>query len=465
MSTEVRYQFFISSTYIDLEQERKKVSDLILELNHIPAGMELFSADNEEQWDTIQRVILNSDFYILIIGERYGSTESTSGISYTEKEYNFALENKIPILAFLTDNNYFVSQDKSPRESEEKYQKLKNFKDNVKSSRMIQYWSNKDDLALRISGAIVKAIAKYNRPGWIRGNTANSELKDKLLHYMEENKNLKEELEKYKSEKDNNGLDLFIKNEHYSFNINPDKIEPIIINVPISKLKVNINSEEVGFLSESDVPDYLTGYVTSDEIDEYNKKVPQYRQQLDEYKNELEEYRTSIIFSNFKITINNKKTKKLNNITIIIKFPNLFNVKKNQEILSEPKRPSIPNLLADVKIRHHYPALNSIRNQTGIFSAFKNIQPASLNEYLSPRMLTSPLLKTISFHESIDVENNNIEVYAKYVRQDTAQKIEDDDNLIIYPVKEGNSEIIIEILCDEYPKWKKINIPVTITFN
>ncbi|MGG4609653.1 DUF4062 domain-containing protein [Providencia sp. Me31A] len=164
MSTEVRYQFFISSTYVDLEQERKKVSDLILELNHIPAGMELFSADNEEQWDTIQKVILNSDYYILIIGNRYGSIEAASGMSYTEKEYHFALEHKIPVLAFLADKDYSVSLDKSPREDEASYQKLSEFKDNVKSTRMIQFWTNKDDLTLKIMGSIVKAISKYDRP-------------------------------------------------------------------------------------------------------------------------------------------------------------------------------------------------------------------------------------------------------------------------------------------------------------
>lgn len=80
-----RYQIFISSTYSDLIETRKKISEHILSMNHIPAGMEMFSANGKEQWNTIQKSINNSDYYILIIGERYGSISETDGISFTEK--------------------------------------------------------------------------------------------------------------------------------------------------------------------------------------------------------------------------------------------------------------------------------------------------------------------------------------------------------------------------------------------
>ena len=87
-----KYQFFISSTFEDLKEERKKVMDTILSMNQFPAGMEMFSAADEEQWQIIKETIDVSDYYILIVGMKYGSIEASSGISYTEKEFNYAVE-------------------------------------------------------------------------------------------------------------------------------------------------------------------------------------------------------------------------------------------------------------------------------------------------------------------------------------------------------------------------------------
>jgi hypothetical protein len=39
-----KYQIFMSSTYEDLKKERDQVSKSILEMGHIPIGMEMFNA-------------------------------------------------------------------------------------------------------------------------------------------------------------------------------------------------------------------------------------------------------------------------------------------------------------------------------------------------------------------------------------------------------------------------------------
>jgi len=59
----VKYQIFISSTYDDLKNERAQVIKSILEMGHIPVGMEMFSAADDEQWKIIQRQIDESDYY------------------------------------------------------------------------------------------------------------------------------------------------------------------------------------------------------------------------------------------------------------------------------------------------------------------------------------------------------------------------------------------------------------------
>lgn len=57
-------QVFISSTYIDLIDERQSAVQAVLDSGHIPAGMELFKAGNETQLETIYKWIDNSDVYI-----------------------------------------------------------------------------------------------------------------------------------------------------------------------------------------------------------------------------------------------------------------------------------------------------------------------------------------------------------------------------------------------------------------
>lgn len=69
-----RYQIFISSTYTDLIEIRQKATEIILKTGNIPIGMEMFSADDEEQWKQIKKGIESSDYYVVIVGHRYGST-------------------------------------------------------------------------------------------------------------------------------------------------------------------------------------------------------------------------------------------------------------------------------------------------------------------------------------------------------------------------------------------------------
>ena len=83
-SMKKRLQVFISSTYIDLIEERQAAVSAVLKSGHIPAGMELFNASDKSQLDVIKKWIDESDVYMLILGGRYGSVEPESGISYSQ---------------------------------------------------------------------------------------------------------------------------------------------------------------------------------------------------------------------------------------------------------------------------------------------------------------------------------------------------------------------------------------------
>ena len=70
-----KYQIFISSTYEDLRDEREQVVKAILEMGNIPVGMEMFSAADDSQWNIIKRYIEQSDYYLVVVANRYGSTD------------------------------------------------------------------------------------------------------------------------------------------------------------------------------------------------------------------------------------------------------------------------------------------------------------------------------------------------------------------------------------------------------
>ena len=116
---EKRYQIFISSTFADLEEERKGVMEAIISLNCFPAGMEMFPATDTEQFEYIKTIIDESDYYVLIIAGRYGSV-AEDGVSYTEKEFDYAKEKGVPILTFIKKNIEIIPASKTDQDNKKK---------------------------------------------------------------------------------------------------------------------------------------------------------------------------------------------------------------------------------------------------------------------------------------------------------------------------------------------------------
>ena len=192
-----RFQVFVSSTYDDLREERDHVIQAILGMGHIPVGMEMFSAADEEQWQTIKREIDNSDYYLLILAHRYGSViEEEGGISYTEKEYDYAVSQAIPRIGFVIDNNAEWKRDRI--DDGEKAARLQAFKAKVRG-RPVDFWMDKQQLATRVAIALPKLIANTDRPGWERGTEGGSQVAATIARLTNENSDLREQLERLRA--------------------------------------------------------------------------------------------------------------------------------------------------------------------------------------------------------------------------------------------------------------------------
>lgn len=187
-----RYQVFVSSTFEDLQEERKEVMQALLELDCIPASMELFPASNDDQWSLIKRVIDDCDYYILIIGGRYGS-ENTDSISYTEMEFEYALSVDKPIISFLhkQPDNLPV---KRTDDNDEKKKKLENFKTKVQT-KLVRFWETPKELGGVVSRSMIKLIKDFPAEGWVKAGSATDEssLKE-IARLQKENKELVDKL-------------------------------------------------------------------------------------------------------------------------------------------------------------------------------------------------------------------------------------------------------------------------------
>lgn len=167
-----RYQVFVSSTYEDLKEERTEVLHALLELDCIPCGMEYFPATDDTQWQYIKSMIETCDYYLLIIGGRYGSTDET-GISYTEKEYRYALEKNVPVIAFYHNSPNslpVIKTDDDPI----KRKKLDEFKKLVQK-KLCKPWDSKEQLGAIASRSMIQLMKSHPREGWVRAGQVTSE--------------------------------------------------------------------------------------------------------------------------------------------------------------------------------------------------------------------------------------------------------------------------------------------------
>lgn len=164
---EKRYQVFVSSTYEDLKDARQQVIQALLELDCFPAGMELFSAANEDQWTLITEVIDQCDYYIVIIAGRYGSTVP-DGMSYTEKEYRHALAQGKPIIAFLHKDPGTIQADDTEKD-EEPRKRLATFRE-LAEKKVCKYWSTPVELGSVVSRSVINLTKRHPAVGWVRAD-------------------------------------------------------------------------------------------------------------------------------------------------------------------------------------------------------------------------------------------------------------------------------------------------------
>lgn len=167
------YQVFVSSTFIDLKEERHEVMMALLQTKCIPVGMERFPATDADQMAYIRPVIDNCDYYIVILAGRYGSVPDGKSVSYTEMEFDYAVSRGKYVIVMCHHDVGTIPLNLSEK-SDLGRQKLQAFYDKVRKGRICDHWSNAHELASKVKTAIYDAIEKHPQPGWVRATTLAS---------------------------------------------------------------------------------------------------------------------------------------------------------------------------------------------------------------------------------------------------------------------------------------------------
>lgn len=196
-----RYQVFVSSTFKDLSEERMEVMKALLELDCIPCGMEYFPAASEDSWSYISSLIKQCDYYVLIVAGRYGPMTDEE-ISFTQKEYQCALDSGVPILAFVradVESLPVKKVDNDPKLKKNLDQFVAQLKE-LKARNLCKEWHNADELGAVVSRGITQLTKGVPRVGLVRADTAGYTNAEQVLELTRKIEDLAKRIKQYEGE-------------------------------------------------------------------------------------------------------------------------------------------------------------------------------------------------------------------------------------------------------------------------
>lgn len=437
---EKKYQVFVSSTYTDLVKERESIIKAVLEMYHIPIGMEMFSAEDEDQWEIIRRTIEISDYYILILGLRYGS-KTNDNVSFTQKEYEYALEKNIPILAFILDDSVSLSKDRRDDNLED----INTFRNMVlKNSKMAQFWKTIDELTKNVSISLMKQIMQKPSIGWVRGDKAISEeLSQELSILSKENRELRVLVKdlKLKIKEKNPIIEILIDPLTVDSKFDYLKTEKLPENIIIN----NINKNLKDYIKDEDIERYNNDIPSQEEIERYNEKHNIF--------NKKENYSLDLM-----LKICNKGTVKSNNLYIDIKFPDSFIIidKYTNEENNEPKNPIPFNPIkrAQRKYEEHLEKSKhpEVKNKSINIGSLLFDKPHNGTGIILQPQFKIPKIRPATQSWWTSQDGNTITIKINSLLH--TRCINFNDEYTIVPLRTGKHNVEVSVICEEFETKK-----------
>lgn len=146
---------FLSSTFRDLESHRAVLKLALESSGYRVFGMELFTANARPPLDTCLAELKQSDIYIGVIGEYYGSCPPGYKKSYTQLEYELAMRREMPMFCFLMADDAQVTPAQIERDAR-KLERLNAFKAHLKKHHTLAFFRDANEAAWEILAALRK---------------------------------------------------------------------------------------------------------------------------------------------------------------------------------------------------------------------------------------------------------------------------------------------------------------------
>jgi hypothetical protein len=157
---------FVSSTFMDLEEYRTSVREIIRQVGAVDIAMEHLGARDERPKDECLRLIrTESKAFIGVYAHRYGHIPQGSACSITESEYDAASSFGLKRLIYIVDEN--VPWQKKYIDQGKKAQLLDKFKKKLLSNHICRFFKNKDDLSANVAADLAReyAFSMYPKVG------------------------------------------------------------------------------------------------------------------------------------------------------------------------------------------------------------------------------------------------------------------------------------------------------------
>jgi hypothetical protein len=158
----MKANIFVSSTFIDLQGHRSKVREGIRALDHIDMAMEYYVAEPLRPLVRCLNDVQRCDLYVGLFARRYGFIPPGSTQSITEQEYRAAVKHRKDILCFLLSDE--IQWPEEFVDSGEPAEKLKKLREEISSNHLAGFFSTPDELATKVSAAIVRTLQVGTTP-------------------------------------------------------------------------------------------------------------------------------------------------------------------------------------------------------------------------------------------------------------------------------------------------------------
>lgn len=190
-----KYQVFVSATCDDLRDERQRVAEALLANGCIPVGLDLCPREaSAEQLAAIKALIDDCDYFLLVVGGRYGTLAPT-GISYTHREFIYAQTKKKPMCALVHEHPEDLPPERRERTAEG-MARLRDFKELVARSTVVRPWGALDDLRTGVQRLVQHMAKAFPAAGWVRATQVAD------LNAARENQELRRQVDELRKELD-----------------------------------------------------------------------------------------------------------------------------------------------------------------------------------------------------------------------------------------------------------------------